>query len=53
MFFPSELTKALTSLTWLKKLKKGSETDLSCSPKDQIISRFSLFNLDVDQDHQI
>ena len=52
MFFPFRVNKIanLIAITWLKK---DLRVILDIFPKDQIISRFSEFDLDLDQDHQI
>ena len=52
MFFPIRVNKIanLIAITWLKK---DLRVILDIFPKDQIISRFSEFDLDLDQDHQI
>ena len=51
-FFPFRVNKIadLIAKAWLKK---DLRVILDIFPKDQIISRFSEFDLDLDQDHQI
>ena len=50
--FPFRVNKIadLIAKAWLKK---DLRVILDIFPKDQIISRFSEFDLDLDQDHQI
>jgi len=52
MFFPFQVNKIadLFAITWLKK---NLRVILDIFSKDQIILRFSEFDLDLDQDHQI
>ena len=52
VFFPFRVNKIanLMAVTWVKK---DLRVILDIFPKDQIISRFSEFDLDLDQDHQI
>ena len=51
-FFPFRVNK-IANLIAIKWLKKDLRVILDIFPKDQIISRFSEFDLDQDQDHQI
>ena len=51
-FFPSELTK-IANLIAITRLKRDLRVILDIFLKDQIIPRFSEFDLDLDQDHQI
>ena len=52
IFFPFRVNKIgnLVAITWLKK---DLQVILDSFPKDQIISIFSEFDLDLDQDHQM
>ena len=52
IIFPFRVSKmaSLIAIIWLKKELR---VILDIFPKDQIISRFSEFDLDLDQDHQI
>ena len=52
MFFPFRVNEIanLIAITWLKR---DLRVILDIFLKDQIIPRFSEFDLDLDQDHQI
>ena len=52
MFFPFRVKKIanLVAIIWLKK---DLQVILESFPKDQIISMFSEFDLDLDQDHKM
>ena len=52
IIFPFRVSKmaSLIAIIWLKKELR---VILDIFPKDQIILRFSEFDLDLDQDHQI